>query len=144
VVLIVSFEVPEPFITEAGLNEQVGGAVVVADPINTILLHEKVTPWLNPSVGVIVIVELADPPAGTEVGDTADAEIWKPGAVVFTRRSKPSEPKGKPSDSGNIAKSGRPSPVKSVIAVTAAPPGLKIDHVMIVIGLPNVPSPLPR
>ena len=50
-VLIVSFEVPEPFITEAGLNEQVGGAVVVADPINTILLHEKVTPWLNPSVG---------------------------------------------------------------------------------------------
>jgi len=84
VVLTVRVEFPEPFDTEDGLNEQLGGAVVVAEPLR-VMLQESVTPALNPPVGEMEMVEVADPPGATDAGEIAVAEIVKLGGTCTTR-----------------------------------------------------------
>ena len=81
VVLTVSVEVPEPPATEAGLNEQVGtrGAVGAT-------LQVKLTTLLNPPFGAIAIEEVADAPAATVAGKSADAAIVKSGGAAVTVR----------------------------------------------------------
>jgi len=73
-VLTFSVEVPEPLITEVGVNEQVGGKVTLGAT-----LQDKLTAPLKPFIGVIVIVEVADPPAATKVGESAKAVTEKSG-----------------------------------------------------------------
>jgi len=76
--MTVSAEVPEPLITEDGLNLQVGGSVTAAEPCSVMLPQESATLWLNPPADVTVTVVAADPPAETDVGEKAAAEIVKP------------------------------------------------------------------
>jgi len=78
-VLTVNVEVP----LDIAPNEQVGAGL----PPPVMLLHDRLTLPLKPLVGVMVIVEVADPPAETVAGDSADAVMVKPGAVLpFTVR----------------------------------------------------------
>jgi hypothetical protein len=70
---MVSVDVPEPFATELGLNEHVGAGV----PPPVMPLQAKLTVPLKPLVGAMVIVEVADPPAETEAGESAEAAIVK-------------------------------------------------------------------
>jgi hypothetical protein len=59
---------------ELGTNAQVGAGVTTG-----ITLHVRLTSELKPLMGAAVIVEVADPPAATDAGDSGDAEIWKLG-----------------------------------------------------------------
>jgi hypothetical protein len=72
VVLTVRVEVPEPPDTEAGLKEQVGDRVPAGAT-----LHVKFTVPVKPLAGVMVMVEVALPPAETEVGESAVAAMPK-------------------------------------------------------------------
>ncbi|MGA8311465.1 MAG: hypothetical protein WB755_15650, partial [Terriglobales bacterium] len=75
VVETVSVAVPEPLATELGLNEQEGRGVTEG----VIALQDRLTVPLKPFTGAIVIVEVADPPAGTVAGESDDAAIVKSG-----------------------------------------------------------------
>lgn len=77
-VLTVSCEVPEP-VMDKGLNEQ---ALALGSPV-----QERETALLNPFAGLRVTVEVAEPPAVTTVGESAEAETPKPGdtAACTTR-----------------------------------------------------------
>jgi hypothetical protein len=68
VVVTVSCEVPEPA-TDEGLNEHVA---LLGNPG-----QERVTVALNPFSGVMVMVEVALPPAEIVAGDSEGAEISK-------------------------------------------------------------------
>lgn len=68
--LTVNADVPEPPVTEAGTNAQVG-----ADATTGVTLHDRSTCPVNPLRAVMVTVEVADPPATTEAGLRADAAI---------------------------------------------------------------------
>jgi hypothetical protein len=74
VVLIVSVDVPELLATEVGANAHVGAGV--PPPVTT---QVSVTVPVKPAVEPTVIVEVADPPAATEAGESAPAEIVKSG-----------------------------------------------------------------
>jgi len=76
VVLIVSVEVPELLATEVGDNAHVGAGV--PPPVTT---QVSVTVPVKPAVEPTVIVEVADPPAATEAGESAPAEIVKSGVA---------------------------------------------------------------
>jgi hypothetical protein len=69
-VLTVNVEVPP----DNGLNEQVGAGV----PPPVMLLQARLTVPEKPLVGVIVIVEVAEPPGETVAGESAVAVIVKP------------------------------------------------------------------
>ena len=70
----VRVEVPEPPATEVGFNEQIGARLPLG-----VTLQDKFTTLLKPFNGEIVIVDLADPPPETEVGDKPKAVIMKSG-----------------------------------------------------------------
>jgi hypothetical protein len=78
-VLTVSVEVPEAFATELGLNEHVGAGV--PPPL---MLQARLTLPLKPFIGAMVLVEVADPPAETLAGDSAEVEILKSCVVRLT------------------------------------------------------------
>lgn len=69
--LTVNVDVPEPLGIEGGTNAHVGGEVTTG----VMLLHDRFTGPANPLRAVMVIVEVADPPAATEAGEKADAAI---------------------------------------------------------------------
>ena len=71
-VLTVSVEVPEPFATELGLSEHAGARVTAG-----VMLQDRLTVPLKPFIGVMVIVEVADPPAETVAGDSGEAATVK-------------------------------------------------------------------
>jgi hypothetical protein len=73
-VLTVRTDVPLPFATDAGLNEQVAGRETAG-----VMLQARLTAPLNPLAGVIVTVEVADEPAATEAGVSAVAAMPKSG-----------------------------------------------------------------
>ena len=77
-------EVPEPLAIEAGMNAHVGAGVTTG----VMPLQDRFTVPLKPLSGAMVIVEVADPPAATEAGDSADAVIVKSGGgpTEFTVR----------------------------------------------------------
>jgi hypothetical protein len=68
-------EVPAPLGIEAGAKEQVGTEVTTG-----VMLQVKLTVPLKPVVGATVIVEVADAPAATEAGDSAEAATVKSAA----------------------------------------------------------------
>jgi hypothetical protein len=72
-VLTFSVEVPEPFATELGLNEHAGARVTAG----VMLLQDRLTVALKPFIGVMVIVEVADPPAETVAGESGEAATVK-------------------------------------------------------------------
>lgn len=72
-VLTVSVEVPVAFGSDAALKAQVGAGV--AAPVT---LQARVTVPVNPPVGAIVIVDVADAPALTVAGVSADGVMVKP------------------------------------------------------------------
>ena len=74
VVVIVSVDVPEPFVIDAGLNAQLAP---LGNPV-----HDRATEPLNPATGVTVTVEVAEPPGLTLAGDSADAAIVKSGTAA--------------------------------------------------------------
>jgi hypothetical protein len=76
VVLTVSVEVPEPFATEFELNAHLGAGVTVGT-----MPQDRLTAPLKPLSGVMVIVEVADPPAETVAGVSAEDVIAKSGVV---------------------------------------------------------------
>jgi hypothetical protein len=78
VVLTVRVEVPEPFATEFGLNEQVGAGVA----LGAMPLQDRLTAPLKPFTGEMVIVEVAAPPAATVAGENAEAVIVKSASEV--------------------------------------------------------------
>jgi hypothetical protein len=80
VVLTVTTEVPEPFATELGLSEHVGGRATTG-----VMPQDRFTVLLKPFIAAIVIVDVADPPAETVVGESAAAAIVKL-AAAFTVR----------------------------------------------------------
>jgi hypothetical protein len=108
VVLIVSVEVPEPLLIDDGLNLQVGGAIVAAEPFSIMLPQVSVSLWLNPPREVIVTVVVAVPPAVTDAGESAAAETVNPGTgtVVLISAKTVDEPFKLPSKT----KSCLPSP----------------------------------
>jgi hypothetical protein len=69
----VRVEVPEPG-NEAGENAHVGAAVTAGAT-----LQDRFTAPVNPFIAVTVIVEVADPPAGIEVGEATEAATLKSG-----------------------------------------------------------------
>ena len=73
-VVTVSVDVPEPFDTIAGLNEQVGAGVT-----GGVMAQVSPTVPVKPFAAATVIVEAEDAPAGTEAGDSAEAAIVKSG-----------------------------------------------------------------
>jgi len=72
-VLTVSVEAPEPFATELGLKEHAGARVTAG----VTLLQDRLTVPLKPFIGVMVIVEVADPPAETVAGESGEAATVK-------------------------------------------------------------------
>jgi len=68
VVVTISVEVPEPPGTDAGLNPQL-------TPVGSGAEQDSATAPLNPSTGVIVIVEVADCPTATP--SEPGTAIWK-------------------------------------------------------------------
>ena len=60
------------------MREQEGGSVIVVEALNE-TLHESVTEALNPLVATIVTAEVADPPGEIDAGESAVADIVKPG-----------------------------------------------------------------
>ena len=72
--LTVTVEGPEPFATELGLSEHVGGRATTG-----VTLQDRFTVPLKPLTGAMVIVEVADPPAAIDAGESADAAIVKSG-----------------------------------------------------------------
>jgi hypothetical protein len=77
VVRIVSLEVPEPG-TEPGVNEHVAGGFTAG----TILLQDKLNVPSKPFMGVMVMVDVADPPAATVAGESAEPVIVKSGDAM--------------------------------------------------------------
>lgn len=73
----VSVEVPEP-VTELGANAHVGGGVAAG----TILLQDKLNVPSKPFRGVMVMVDVADPPAATVAGESAEPVIVKSGGAM--------------------------------------------------------------
>lgn len=71
--LTVRIEVLEPAATKFGTKEQVGGGVTAG----TMLLHLIFTVLAKPLLGTMVIVEVADSPAETIVGESAETPIVK-------------------------------------------------------------------
>jgi hypothetical protein len=78
VVETVSVAVPEPLATEFGLNVQEGDGVAEG----AILLQDRLTLALNPFIGVMVIVDVDDPPAEIAAGESGVAPIPKSGAAL--------------------------------------------------------------
>jgi hypothetical protein len=72
-VLMVRVEVPEP-VNEGGENAHVGAAVRAGTT-----LQDKFTAPVNPSIAETVIVEVADPPSGIDVGEATEAATLKSG-----------------------------------------------------------------
>jgi len=72
VVLTVTVEVPESFVTELGLSEHVAGGVT---PGTT--PQDRFTVPLRTFIGAMVIVEVAVQPAVTETGESVEAAIVK-------------------------------------------------------------------
>ena len=70
-----------PSVTEGGLKLQLAPVGSPAQP--------SVTVPLNPNVGAIVTVEVAEDPAVTVAGDKAVAERSNPGAVVLSNTPNP-------------------------------------------------------
>ena len=70
----VNVDVPEPPVTGVGLNEHVAGRFTVG-----VMLQDRATLPLKLFTGAIVIVEVADAPAATEAGASAEAERVKSG-----------------------------------------------------------------
>jgi len=82
VVLKVRVEVVDPPAIGFGLNEHVGAGLATG-----VMLQVKLTALLNPFCGVMVMAEVADPPAVTVAGENAAAAIVKSAAAaVFTVR----------------------------------------------------------
>ena len=79
-VLTVSEEVPEPFGTGVGLNEQVGGGETTG-----VMVQVRATALLKPCKGAMVTVVVAGEPWTTEAGASAGAAIVKSGAAVTVR-----------------------------------------------------------
>jgi hypothetical protein len=73
VVETVRVAVPEPFVTELGLNEQEGNGVTEG----AIVLQDRFTIPLKPFIGMTVIVEVAEVPAETVAGERVEAAIVK-------------------------------------------------------------------
>jgi hypothetical protein len=86
-VLTVSVEVPEPFATELGLKEHAGARVTAG----AMLLQDRLTVPLKRFIGVMVIVEVADPPAETVAGESGEAATVKSagGGIGLTIRLTP-------------------------------------------------------
>jgi hypothetical protein len=82
VVLTVIVDVPEALATEAGLNEHAGGRLTTG-----VMLQDRVTAPLKPLCAVIVIVDVAETPAATEAGESAEAATVKSGGPVTVRLS---------------------------------------------------------
>ncbi len=82
VVLTVTTEVPVPLGIEAGLREHVGGRDTAG-----VMLHVRFTVLLKPFTGATVIVDVADPPAETVAGVSAEAAMVKSatGAAVSVK-----------------------------------------------------------
>ena len=74
--MVLTVRVELPLVT--GLNEQVGAGV----PPPVMEGQLRVTLPLKPFTGVMVIVEVADPPGETVAGESAVAANVKPGAVL--------------------------------------------------------------
>ena len=72
VVLTVSVDVPDPPVTDAGLNAHVGPRVAAGAT-----LQVKATALVKLLTGAMVIVEVEDAPAETEAGASAVAAIVK-------------------------------------------------------------------
>jgi hypothetical protein len=72
-VLTVSAEAPEPFANELGLNEHTGARATAG----VMLLQDRLAVPLKRFMGVIVIVEVADPPAETVAGESGEAATAK-------------------------------------------------------------------
>jgi len=75
-VVMVTTDVPELLLIEAGLNPQLAP---LGKPE-----HESVTALWNPKVGAAVTVDVAKVPAITEEGLNTVAENIKPGGVVLS------------------------------------------------------------
>ena len=75
--LTVRVAMPAPPATVVEFKAHVGAGV---PPPRT--LQAKLTLSPKPFTGVMVIVEVADPPARTVAGESADADILKSGAVL--------------------------------------------------------------
>jgi hypothetical protein len=84
VVLIVSVEVPDPLFSVAGFNEHVGGFDVAMAPFRVMLLHDNCTLPLKPLFAAREIVEVAEPPADTDAGESVPDVIVNPATVRRT------------------------------------------------------------
>ena len=73
----VSVEVPEP-VKELGAKAHVGGEVTAG----TMLLQDKLNVPSKPFRGVMVMVDVADPPAATVAGESAEPVIVKSGDAI--------------------------------------------------------------
>jgi hypothetical protein len=116
----VSVEVPEPPEIEAGLNEQLTPA---GNPV-----QDSATLPLNAWRGTTVMVEVAELPPMTGVGESPEANTWKSGCgdtgwVVLrssaTPVGDPTQKPGQPSPTSTHGKtmSGWPSPFISAISM---------------------------
>ena len=76
VVLTVSVDVPLP-LTEVGLNEHAGGLVTLG-----VTPQLNVTIPVNPLVGAMVTVDVAELPAAIDAGESAVADNVKSGVTV--------------------------------------------------------------
>ena len=131
----VRVEVPDPAAREVGLNEQL---TPVGSPV-----QDSATLSLKPWSGTIVIVEVAEFPAVTGVGERPEGTIWKSGGggpafVVFNITPIPLTP---PAPCQGKMRSGRPSPFMSEIRVIG---GGRRPLVGTLIRGPKVPSPFPN
>jgi hypothetical protein len=79
-VFTVNVEVPVAPVTVAGLSEQLGERA----PAGATLQIRATSP-VKPTVGAIVMVDVAVPPAATEAGERAAPEIVKSGPGVTVR-----------------------------------------------------------
>jgi len=70
----VRVDMPEPPVTEAGLNVHVGGRATTG-----VMLQERLTLLLKLFCGAIVMVDMAEAPALTDAGVRAEAVMAKSG-----------------------------------------------------------------
>jgi hypothetical protein len=119
----VSVEVVDPAGIEAGLNAHAGAGVTVGAT-----LHDKVTALLKPLTGVMVIVDVDDPPAETAAGLGADAATEKSApeaAVTFNV-------------TGVIAWLSEPD--EPVTVTVNAPAGVAAEVVTVSVDVPEPPA----
>jgi hypothetical protein len=77
-VVTVNTDAPMLFVTEIAPSEQVGAGLALLDTLQV----SATVAGLSPPTGLIEIVEVADAPGLTEVGDMAPADTLKSGATT--------------------------------------------------------------